>query len=67
MSTDLYQLEDRIKQLRKELIQKVEETGLNSQDTLCCSQKLDQLIMTYQRILIKEKIEYINRGDLRVF
>jgi hypothetical protein len=48
------ELEERMNQLKKELIQIAEETGLNSHDTLCCSQKLDHLIMIYQK-LYKEK------------
>ena len=35
------ELENRINQLKKELIQVTKVTGLNSHDTLCCSQKLD--------------------------
>lgn len=53
-------LEDRINQLRKNLIQTVEATGLNSPETLNCSQQLDQLIMTYQKIhKLNEKKEKI--------
>ena len=43
------ELEDRINQMKKELIQVTKETGLNSDDTLSCSQKLDKLIMLYQK------------------
>ncbi|PLT35610.1 aspartyl-phosphate phosphatase Spo0E family protein [Bacillus sp. V5-8f] len=42
-------LEHRIKQLKKDLIRIVEATGLNSHETLSCSQQLDQLITVYQR------------------
>ncbi|MGM0876366.1 MAG: Spo0E family sporulation regulatory protein-aspartic acid phosphatase [Bacillota bacterium] len=51
---EIVELEDRINQLKKELIQIAEATGLNSHDTLCCSQKLDQLITIHQE-LYKEK------------
>ncbi|AIE58947.1 aspartyl-phosphate phosphatase Spo0E family protein [Bacillus methanolicus] len=50
-STSTNELEERINQLKKELIQISEETGLNSYDTLYCSQKLDQLITMYQKQL----------------
>ncbi|WP_156178118.1 aspartyl-phosphate phosphatase Spo0E family protein [Bacillus sp. SA1-12] len=43
------ELEGRINDLRKELIQSVEKNGLNSPDTISCSQKLDQLIKVYQK------------------
>lgn len=49
------ELEYKINQLRKELFQIVETTGLDSHETLGCSQKLDHLIMIYQ------KISYENR------
>ena len=45
------ELENRINQLKKELIQVTEATGLNSHATLCCSQKLDELITLYQKYL----------------
>lgn len=45
------ELENRINQLKKELIQVTKVTGLNSHDTLCCSQKLDELIAIYQKYL----------------
>jgi stage 0 sporulation regulatory protein len=44
-------LEDRIQQLKNELILKIERTGLNSHDTLCYSQQLVKLITIYQRYL----------------
>jgi stage 0 sporulation regulatory protein len=47
---EIDELEHRINQLKKELIQITEATGLNSHDTLCCSQKLDQLITIYQKL-----------------
>jgi Spo0E like sporulation regulatory protein len=42
---------ERINQLKKELVQIVKETGFNSPDTLCCSQKLDRYIFLYQKEL----------------
>lgn len=54
MSTDVEQLEYRINQMRKNLILTVKETGLNSTDTLYYSQKLDELIMRYQKLKMNE-------------
>jgi hypothetical protein len=51
MVTKIDELENKIQLLIKELIEIAEATGLNSQDTICCSQKLDQYIMIYQRLL----------------
>jgi stage 0 sporulation regulatory protein len=47
-SVEVDELELRINQMRKSLIQIVTETGLNSDDTLRYSQKLDKLITIYQ-------------------
>jgi len=47
---EIDELEDRINQLKKELIQIAEETGLNSDDTIGYSQRLDDLIMRYQKL-----------------
>ncbi|HVH96683.1 MAG TPA: Spo0E family sporulation regulatory protein-aspartic acid phosphatase [Bacillus sp. (in: firmicutes)] len=47
---EIDELEDRINQLKKELIQIADETGLNSNDTIRYSQKLDELIMRYQKL-----------------
>ena len=47
---EIDELEDRINQLKKDLIQIAEETGLNSDDTIRYSQKLDELIMRYQKL-----------------
>ncbi|WP_338448259.1 aspartyl-phosphate phosphatase Spo0E family protein [Niallia oryzisoli] len=47
------ELEHRIKQLRKEMIHTATETGFNSINTICISQKLDQLIIIYQQYLLK--------------
>ena len=58
------ELEERIKQLKKELILIAEETGLNSHDTLCCSQKLDELITIYQKLTIDniQKLPVVQNG-----
>jgi len=50
MCTEVDVLEERINQMKKNLIQLVKETGLNSHDTLCYSQKLDELITMYQKL-----------------
>ncbi len=49
--TKMDDLENRINELKKELILIAKETGLNSHDTINCSQKLDQLIVVYQKHL----------------
>lgn len=49
MFVDIEVIEERINQLKKELIQVVSSTGLNSMDSLRCSQELDQHITTYQK------------------
>lgn len=51
---ELGELKYRINQLRKELIQIAEISGLNSRETIYCSQKLDQLITTYQKSSYKK-------------
>lgn len=53
---ELDEIEYRINQLRKELIQIAERTGLNSRETIYCSQKLDQLITIYQKSSFKNRI-----------
>jgi stage 0 sporulation regulatory protein len=50
MCAEVEKLEFRINQMRKSLILIVEETGLNSDDTICYSQKLDELISRYQKL-----------------
>ena len=47
---EIDELEDRINQLKKDLIQIAKETGLNSDDTIRYSQKLDELITRYQKL-----------------
>ncbi|MGG1680185.1 Spo0E family sporulation regulatory protein-aspartic acid phosphatase [Neobacillus sp. NRS-1170] len=49
MVIEMKELEDRINQMRKMLILIAGNTGLNSNDTLCYSQKLDELITMYQK------------------
>lgn len=51
MFVEVDKLEDRINQLRRELIETAETTGLNSYDTLHCSQTLDKHITVYQKYL----------------
>jgi stage 0 sporulation regulatory protein len=50
MCTVAGELEYRINQMRKTLILIAVETGLNSDDTLYYSQKLDELIARYQKL-----------------
>ena len=50
MYAEVEKLEYRINQMRKRLILIVEETGLNSDDTIWFSQKLDELITSYQKL-----------------
>ncbi|WP_071393524.1 aspartyl-phosphate phosphatase Spo0E family protein [Bacillus tuaregi] len=45
---EMKQLEFKINELRLKLAQIVNETGLNSHETLNCSQKLDHYITIYQ-------------------
>jgi stage 0 sporulation regulatory protein len=49
MVSMIERLEDRINELRTELIQIAKETGLNSNKTLRYSRKLDDLITIYQK------------------
>lgn len=51
------ELEHRINLMRKNLILIAEETGLNSDDTLRYSRKLDELITMYQ----KRKTEHVQK------
>ena len=54
MCKDISRLEDQISQTRIELMQIAEETGLNSEDTLLSSQKLDELITRYQKLIMEK-------------
>ena len=47
---EVSELEHKINQMRETLILIAIETGLNSEDTLCYSQKLDELIAKYQKL-----------------
>lgn len=49
MKVDFEKLEEKINQLKKELLQVVEATGLNSYDAIYCSQELDKHIILYQQ------------------
>ena len=49
--TEMDDLENGINELKKELILIATEPGLNSHNTINCSQKLDQLIVVYQNHL----------------
>jgi stage 0 sporulation regulatory protein len=49
MVSEIEKLEDRINHLREELIQIAKAAGLNSNETLRHSQKLDDLITRYQK------------------
>jgi stage 0 sporulation regulatory protein len=50
--TEVDKLEGRINQMKKNLIRISKETGLNSDNTLYYSQKLDELITIYQKLKI---------------
>ena len=53
---DIYELENRINQMREKLIQIAKDTGLNSNDTLNYSRKLDELILKYQHLKMRKVI-----------
>ncbi|MCM3653503.1 Spo0E family sporulation regulatory protein-aspartic acid phosphatase [Metabacillus litoralis] len=57
--TEVDKLEERINQMKKNLIQISKETGLNSYNTIYYSQKLDELITIYQKL----KIDNIQKVD----
>lgn len=50
MYVDVEELEYKIDQMRESLNLVVGETGLNSEDTIWYSQKLDELITRYQKL-----------------
>lgn len=56
--TEVDELEERINQMRKTLILIAKETGLNSHDTICYSQKLDELITRYQKLKLNNTQEF---------
>jgi len=43
-------LENRINQMKKTLVLVAKKGGLNSHDTIWCSQELDELIIKYQKL-----------------
>jgi stage 0 sporulation regulatory protein len=53
---EIYELKNRINQMRENLIQVAKDTGLNSNDTLSYSQKLDELILKYQHLKMRKVI-----------
>lgn len=53
---DILELENRINQMRENLIQIAKDTGLNSNDTLNYSRKLDELILKYQHLKMRKVI-----------
>lgn len=53
---DIFELENRINQMRENLIQIAKDTGLNSNDTLNYSRKLDELILKYQHLKMRKVI-----------
>ena len=62
MFVEVDKLEDRINQLRRQLIETAKTTGLNSHDTLHCSQTLDKHITVYQKYL---KFNSLNKKSAR--
>ena len=53
---DIYELENRINQMRENLFQIAKDTGLTSNDTLNYSRKLDELILKYQHLKMRKVI-----------
>ena len=49
MKLEIASLEEKIQKLKRELVQIASRTGLNSHETLQCSQELDQYIIIYQK------------------
>lgn len=49
MVVDMEKLEEQIQMLKKELIFTAKAFGINSKETVRCSQKLDQLIIIHQK------------------
>ncbi|MGG0306912.1 aspartyl-phosphate phosphatase Spo0E family protein [Priestia megaterium] len=46
-----------IVQKRQKMVQIGEEKGLTNEETVTCSQELDQLLLVYQKQLLKEEEE----------
>lgn len=55
MVVDKERLEEKIQLLKKELIFTAKAYGIDSKETLCCSQKLDQLIIIHQKNGVRAK------------
>lgn len=64
MCAEVEKLEYRINQMRKSLILIVEETGLNSDDTIWFSQKLDELITSYQKLKMSNTQKIDSKSDI---
>jgi stage 0 sporulation regulatory protein len=64
MCAEAAKLEYRINQMRKSLILIVEETGLNSDDTIWFSQKLDDLITSYQKLKMSNTQKIDPKSDI---
>ncbi|MFD4819447.1 Spo0E family sporulation regulatory protein-aspartic acid phosphatase [Peribacillus butanolivorans] len=60
---ELDKIEYRINQLRKELFQIADINGLDSRETIYCSQKLDQLITIYQKSSYKKNRKMLLNGN----
>ncbi|RKL65728.1 hypothetical protein CR203_18920 [Salipaludibacillus neizhouensis] len=63
----LSELEARINQLRNELTQIVEVTGLNSPDTIYFSQKLDEFILIYQKVNANSRLSEYSLSEPILF
>lgn len=53
MNLNINELELKIDRMKKNLISIALETGINSDATLFYSQKIDELITTYQKLKLK--------------
>jgi hypothetical protein len=50
------ELLEKIDQMKLVLLQTAEDTGINSNDTICCSQDLDKLIFNYQNLVQRSRL-----------
>ncbi|WP_338470982.1 aspartyl-phosphate phosphatase Spo0E family protein [Niallia sp. XMNu-256] len=55
MSAEIEKLQKKIHCMRKNLILIAKDSGLNSDNTLYYSQKLDELIIKYQKLKLKNR------------
>lgn len=62
MCEEIDELENRINQMRRSLILIAKETWLNSDATLCCSQKLDELITRYQKLKMNNTEKFVQES-----